>query len=141
MGVFDDTFCQGDIFLEGMLGTVDHNGRESAVHASLADVKVRAVVQMEGDGQPRVLHGSLDELRQVDMLGVFTGPGGNLQDQRRLFLDGGLDDTLDDFHVVDVERTDGIMALIGLAEHLFRIDKRHVDNLLKVNIGKFSTSR
>ena len=118
VGVLHDLAGQGDVVLERMLGAVDHHGGEASVDAGLADVKVLAVVQVQGDGQARVLHGGLHQLHQVAVLGVFSGPGGHLEDDGRVGLLGSLGDTLDDLHVVHVEGTDGVAALVSLAEHL-----------------------
>ena len=78
------------------------------------------MVQVDADGQPRVLHGGLDELHEIDMLGIFPGPGGDLEDQGGTHLGGGFRDALDDLHIIDVERADGIAALVGIAEHFGR---------------------
>ena len=118
VGVLHDLAGQGDVVLKGMLGAVDHHGGEAPVDAGLADVKVLAVVQVQGDGQARVLHGGLHQLHQVAVLGIFSGPSGHLEDDGRVGLLGSLGDALDDLHVVHVEGTDGVAALVSLAEHL-----------------------
>ena len=87
---------------------------------------------MDGDGQVKaggflgVGDGGLDELHQVDVLGILAGAGGDLQDQGSLLLDRGLGDALDDLHVVDVESADGVAAVIGFLEHLSGSYDRHV---------------
>ena len=101
-----------------MLGAVDHHGGEASVDAGFADVKVLAVVQVQGDGQARVLHGGLHQLHQVAVLGIFSGPGGHLEDDGGVGLLGSLGDALDDLHVVHVESADSVAAVISLLEHL-----------------------
>ena len=50
VGVFYDLLRQGDVFFEGVFGTVDHDRRETAIDASLADFKISTMVQMQGNG-------------------------------------------------------------------------------------------
>ena len=125
MGVLDDLLGQGDVVLEGLGGTVDHDGGEAAVDAALAQLEGVAVVQMHADGEIEaggllgVLDGSLNQLHQVGMLGIGARALGDLKDQRSMLFDGSLGDALDDFHVVYVESADGVAAVVGLLEHLF----------------------
>ncbi|MPM98516.1 hypothetical protein SDC9_145704 [bioreactor metagenome] len=79
VGVFHHLAGELDVILKGMLGAVDHHRGEAAVDAGLADLKALAVVQMHADGQAGVLQSGIDELHQVNMLGVFAGAGGNLK--------------------------------------------------------------
>ena len=132
MRVLDDLAGQFDVLFKGQVAAVDHDGGETAVDAALAQLEAVAMVQMDGDGQIeagglfRVLNGGLDELHQVDVLGVLAGTGGHLQDQGSLLLHRGLGDALDDLHVVDVESADGVAAVIGFLEHLSGSYDRHV---------------
>ena len=80
---------------------------------------------MQGDRKTGLLLGSLDELDEIGVVGVGTRAAGDLQDDGSLDLGRGLGDALDDLHVVDVERTDGIAALIRLAEHFLCGYDRH----------------
>ena len=117
MGVVDDAFGEFDILFERIFGTIDHDGSETAVHAGFADVKIGTVVQMECNRQIGVFQGCLDELDEVDMLGIFAGTGGNLENQRSLFFFGSVHDPLDDFHIIDIESTYCVMAFVSLFEH------------------------
>ena len=60
-----------------------------------------------------------------------------------LFL-AGLGDTLHDLHVVDVERADGVSAVIGFFEHFSRCYERHnifsFDKKLFQMFGTFGTN-
>ena len=56
-------------------------------------------------------------LKKINMLGILTGAGGNLEDQRGFFLNRCFHDTLDDLHVVYVEGADSIMAFVRFPEH------------------------
>ena len=59
------------------------------------------------------------------MLGICARALGDLENDRRLLHRGRLGDALNDFHVVDVERADGIVAFIRLLKHLGRGNKTH----------------
>ena len=117
MGIFYYLAGQGDVLFKAVLGTVDHYRAESAVHTGLADVKVGTMVQMQGNGQIGVGNGCFHQLGQIDMLGILPGTGRYLQDQRGTLLSGCFSNTLDDLHIVDIERADGISAFIRFLEH------------------------
>ena len=80
---------------------------------------------MQGDRKTGLLLGSLDELDEIGVVGVGARAAGDLQDDGSFDLGRGLGDALDDLHVVDVERADGIAALIRLAEHFLCGYDRH----------------
>lgn len=96
-----------------MLAAVNHNGGEAAVDAGFADIKIFAVVQMQADRQTGVFDCCFNQLHQVDVVSVFAGAGTYLQNQRGFFLLCCSNDTLDDFHVVDVEGTNSIVAFVS----------------------------
>ena len=50
---------------------------------------------------------------------------GNLEHQRGFFLFAGLDDGLDEFHVVDVESAEGVFAFERLGEQVFGMCQWH----------------
>ena len=128
--VVDDLLGQRDIVLERVVAAVDHNRGEAAVDAGLAELERVAVVEVDADGQPGVLNGGFDELHQINMLGVVARARGNLQDQRRVFLHRRFGDALNDLHIVDVERADGVAALIRFFEHFRGCNKWHNKYLL-----------
>ena len=73
---------------------------------------------MQGNRDVLALNNSsFYELNQIRVVGVSAGSLGYLQNDRGFLLLAGLGDALDDFHVVDVERADGVAAVIGLLEH------------------------
>ncbi|CAN4035301.1 TM1266 family iron-only hydrogenase system putative regulator, partial [Dysosmobacter welbionis] len=53
---------------------------------------------------------------------------GHLENQGSLQIPGGLGDALDDLHIVDVERADGIAAVVGFFEHFGRGNQCHKIN-------------
>ena len=115
VGILHHLAGEGDVVLKGVLGPVDHHRGKAAVDAGLADLKVLAMVQVQGDGQAGVSHGGLHQLHQVGVVGVLPGPGGDLEDDGSVDLLGCLGDALDDLHIVDVEGADGVAAVVGLA--------------------------
>ena len=123
-----------------MGGAVDHDRGEAAVDAGLAGLEVGAVVQMQGDGQLGVAQdGSLDQLHQVVVVRIGAGALGDLEDDRGLLLGAGFGDALDDFHIVDIERADGVAAVVGLLEHFGRGYERHNNSSFFVFSLWFST--
>lgn len=68
MGVFYDLLGHGDILFKGERGTVDHNGGKSAVDTRFTGFEIRAVVQMECDGQVGIFNNR--GLHQLDQVGV-----------------------------------------------------------------------
>ena len=60
------------------------------------------------------------------MVGILTGALGNLQNKRRINFLGCFGDPLNNLHVVDVEGTDGIAAIIGFFKHFFCRNQWHI---------------
>ena len=120
VSIFNNTTGDFDVFFEGMLATVNHNGGEATIHAGLANFKIFAMVQVQADGQTSVLYSSLNQLHQVNVVGIFTSASANLQNQRRFFGLGSSHDTLDDFHVINVEGTNCIVTFVSFFEHFGR---------------------
>ena len=125
MGVFHHPFGHGHVFLKGMMGAIDHDGSKAAVHARLADVEIRTVIEVQHHRHIGFEQARLNELDDIMLSRILAGPGGHLKDQRGLFFGSGLHDPLDDLHVVDVKRADGVTFLIGALEHGFGSGQRH----------------
>ena len=126
VSVLNDLLGDLDVLLERLGGGVDHDGGEAAVNAGLAGLEGVAVVQVQGDGNVGALdNGSLHHLHQVGGVGVLTGTLGNLQDNGSVLLAAGLGDGLNDLHVVDVESTHSIAAVVSLLKHLLSSNKSH----------------
>ena len=126
MCVLDDLLRDLDIFGKGLGGGVDHDRGEAAVDAGLAGLEVRAVVKVQHDGDiGAALDSSFHELDEVGVVRVGAGALADLQNHGRVLFLAGLGDTLHDLHVVDVERADGVSAVIGFFEHFSRCYERH----------------
>ena len=100
-----------------MFGSVDHNGCESIVYAFFTNIEIFTVIQVECNVQTSIEDRSLYQFDQISRLGIFSGSGGYLKDQRSLLFRSGLYDTLDDFHVVDIESTYCVVAVQCILKH------------------------
>ena len=131
MCVLNDLTGEGDILFERLGGSVDHDRGETAVDAALAQFKGVTMIQVQRDRDLGVqLYSSLYELDQVGMVGIGTGTLGYLQDDGSLKLSGGIGNTLNDFHVVDVEGADSVSAVIGFLKHFSCCNQWHGTDLL-----------
>ena len=130
MGIFDNLLCNLHIFFKRMLGTVIHDGRESAVNAGLADFIGRAMVKMKGRRDFRIiLKGNLYKAYNIFLACIVTGAFRGLENDRGLLFLGSFHNALDDFHVVHIESADGVMTFVSFLKHFSSSNKRHSDNL------------
>ena len=118
MRVFDYLRGYLDVFRKGMRGGVYHDGGEAVVDAVYAKIVGIAVIEVETDRETGILDGSLDHFDEIFGIGVLARARRYLQYKRSFFELARLDDALDRFHVVDVERADGVAAFIGFCEHI-----------------------
>ena len=58
MGILHHLLGQGDIVLEGLGGRINHDGSESAVNTGFAEFEAVAVIQVQRNGNLRVLYHS-----------------------------------------------------------------------------------
>ena len=91
------------------------------------------MVQMKNNRKTRLNNSGFDQLDQIGVIGIRASALGNLQDQGGVDLFGSLSDTLNDLHVVHIESTDGVAALICLGKHFLSRNKCHNSNLLLHN--------
>ena len=123
--VLDDLLGNADVFGKGMGAGVYHNGSEAAVNAILAEFETVAVVEVQTDGETAGLDGRFDHFLEINGVGVLSGTRGNLQDKGGVFDGGRFDDTLNEFHIVDVESADCVAAVVCFLEHFGGCDQRH----------------
>ena len=133
VSIFHHLAGQGNVLGEGLGGGIDHHGGEAVLDAGLAQLKAVAVVQMQHNGQARLNNGGLHQLLQIGAVGIGARALGHLQDQGGLQLSGGLGNPLNDLHVVDVEGTDGVTAVVSLLEHFLGSNQWHNKSLLLKN--------
>ena len=108
-----------------MVRSVDHDGSKAVVDRGFARFKIGAVVEVHDDGDVRRFDGRLDEVLEVNGVGVLSRSRGYLQDERGIAFLARFHDTLNGFHVVHVERADRIAAGIRFSEHFGRCYQRH----------------
>ena len=121
MSILHDLTGQGDVIFKALGRGVDHNGGKAAVNAGFAELEGIAVVKMKGNGNLRVFdNGCFNELDQIGVICISARALGYLQDDGALQLPCRFGDALNDFHIVDVERADGVSPVISFLEHLFR---------------------
>ena len=125
VSIFHHLAGQSDILSKGLGGCVDHHRGEAVVNAALAQLKAVAMIQVQADWQTRFNDGGLHQLHQIGAVGISPGALGHLQNHRGIELGGGAGDTLNDLHIVYIECTDGVAALIGLFEHFLRSNQWH----------------
>ena len=118
VSVFYYLLCDRDVLFERLRRHIDHYGCESSVDAALAEFERITVVKVKNDRDLRVLNdGSLYELYQIGVVRVGSGALGYLQDYRAAEFSGCLGDALYDLHVVYIECSDGVSAVISFFEH------------------------
>ncbi len=123
MGVLNNFFRLCNIFLIRFRGTVEHHGSEAAVNTIPADLIGGAMVKVEHNRDFRVLNNRcLNELDKVCVRCIFACTCGSLQNDRRFQLGSCLGNTLDNFHIIYIECTDGVSAGISFFEYFPTID-------------------
>ena len=96
------------------------------------------MIQMQGNGKSGFNLCRLNQLDKISGIGIAHGTGRNLDDHRSTALFCRLCNSLDNLHIVGIEGTDGVAALVGLAEHFGRRDKRHHRHSLSLNCIHFN---
>jgi hypothetical protein len=114
--VFDDFPADFDVLLKRFVAGVDHHAGEPLVDAVLAKLERIAVVEVNGDGDVGKADGRLDELIEIDGIGVLARSFRDLEHHRRLLLFASLDDGLQHFHIVDVESSQRVFPLERFGE-------------------------
>ena len=123
MSVFNDFSRYFYIFFVGESRAVDHNRGKAAVYASLAGIEVGTVVEVKNDGYfGTFLNSRLYEFNEVSVVCIRSRAFAYLQNNGCFFFLARLGYTLNDFHVVYVERAYGVTAFISRRKHLFRIN-------------------
>jgi hypothetical protein len=118
VGVFDDPFAHLDIFFKRLVAAVNHHTGEPFVNALFAQLEGIAVIEVDGDGDIGGADGRFDEFLEINGAGILAGALGDLEHDRRFFLLAGLDDGLEQLHVIDVEGAEGVFAFEGFGEQV-----------------------
>ena len=126
VGVFYDFLCLCYVFLILQMGTVKHDRCETVFDTVFTYFKIRAVIQMQCNIQIGFFDCGIHHCLQIFGMRIFQSRFGNLQDDSGILRLCRSYDTLDDFHVIDVECTDGIAALKCLFKHFFCCYHSHI---------------
>ena len=127
MSIFSNLSGNLNVLLERMAGVVDHNGSKSVVDAILAGLKICTVIQMKNDRKLRVkLCCCLNKLDKVYGIRILSCALGSLKNNGALQLCCCVRDSLNDFHVVDVESSDCVAAVISLLKQFCTSNDRHI---------------
>ena len=127
MRIVNNLLCQSDILLIRQVRTVDHDRREAHINARLTQLERITVIQVKHDLRflatqlLSVLNSTLSHVTKQSLVRIVTSALRNLKDHRRLCLNSSLNNSLQLFHVIEVESGDCITTLDGLSEHLFRV--------------------
>ena len=134
MSVFDDLFGDFHILFKRVLGAIIHDRGEAAIDAGFADFKRRTMVQVQGGGDFRiVLEGNFYKSYNIFLTGVVAGAFRSLENHRRFFFLSSFHDALDDFHVVHIECTNGIVTFVRFFKHFRSSYERHNDTFLSAH--------
>ena len=123
--VFDNLAGDLGVLLKRLMRGINHHAGESLINALFAQLERIAVIEMNRDGDVAQANSGFDELLEVNRVGVGARAFGNLKDQRGFFLFTGFNNRLDEFHVVDVESTEGVFACESFREEVFSMCQWH----------------
>ena len=83
------------------------------------------MIEVNRDGNVAQTQGCFDEFFQVNRMCILPRTFGDLEHDRRLFLFAGLHDGLEQLHIVDVERADGVFAPERLGKEFSGVGQWH----------------
>ena len=137
MGEIDHLAGERHVFLEGKMGSVNHDGGKPAFDTVLAKLEGTAVIEVQGDrdGLPQGFrHGDrpCGQMGQQGGMGVFAGTAGDLQNDRGFRFHTTRNDALELLHVVEIVGRYRKALVHGLAEHVARV---HQAQVLVVNFS------
>ena len=123
--IFNYLFGKCNVILEAVVRAVDHNRRKATVNAGFANIEICTVVKVKCEINAAVLNCRARKPHKVCVLCILACACGNLKNNGGLFLGSSLGDSLDYLHIIDVEGTDSVSALVSLLEHFLRCYKCH----------------
>ena len=126
MCISNDFLRALDVLFELVLGAIEHYGREAIIDAGLAGLEIRTMIEVQSDRNIVDLEGCLDEVTEIRALSVLACASGSLEDNRGIQLCSCFRDTLYDLHVVDVESSDCVAAVISLLKQFRTSNDRHI---------------
>ena len=122
VGRVNDALGDRHVLLERIVGSIDHHGTvETGLDAIVAGFLVAVVQMHREDGLGEDLIGGANDRLEHLFVRIFTGPFGNLDDERSLGLDAATEESHCLFGVIDVVGADGVFA-VSVFEKLSRCD-------------------
>ena len=113
-------FGFGNVFFNGIMAAVKHDGGETGLNAGLGTL-VGAVIQMQGYGNrdaQAFIHGLYHGGNGFKAAHILAGAFGNTQDHRALHFFALQQNAFGPLQIVDVELGYTVMAVTGLQEHI-----------------------
>ncbi len=85
-------------------GTVHHDGRETEINSTFADLRTLSVILMHTDRNFRIsFNCGLDKVFKESFSGILSGTCRSLHDNRSIDFAGGLHNCLNLLKIVDIE--------------------------------------
>ena len=125
VGILDDSLANLGIFLERLVAAIDHHTGKAFVDAFLAEFEGIAMAEVDGDGNIGGADSGFDQFLEINGAGILSGAFGNLEHDGRLLLLASFDDRLEEFHVVNIEGTEGVFAFKRFGEQIFSMCQWH----------------
>ena len=72
VSIVNNLFGYFNIFFIGEMRAVNHNGSKAAVNASLAGLKIGAVVKVQSNGKTRCFNSSLNKLNEISVVSISS---------------------------------------------------------------------
>lgn len=141
VGIVHDLAADLHVLLKRIVGGINHHAGEALINALLAQLEAVAVVEVHRDRDGAQADRRLDELLEINRMGIVPRPLGDLEHHGRLLLLAGLDDGLQQFHVVHVERAQRVLALQRLGKKVFRMGEWHKEIAVVRPEARFRTRR
>ena len=110
----------GNVLLNGIMGAVEHDGREACLDTLVA-VLIGAMIQMDGYGyiDVQILQKAVHHAHyRVIAAHVLAGAFGHTQNHGRLALLCSQQDSLGPLQIIDIELSYRVMTCLCLFQHL-----------------------
>ena len=120
MGQGDQLGGLGDVLVDGVVAAIEHDGGEAGGNAGLRTL-IGAVIQMQGNGNgdaQALVHGLDHGSNGLETGHIFAGTLRNTEDDGGVHLLCSEQNALGPFQVVNVELTDGIVAIACFQQHI-----------------------
>ena len=124
MSIFNDFLSQSNVFFVRQMRTVNHYRREAEVYTRFAEferismVKVKNDLRMFATHFLSVCYSTFSHVTQQSLVCIVTCAFRYLKNNRRFSFNRSLDDSLQLFHIVEVESRNSIATLNCSSKHI-----------------------